>query len=60
MSIPASTLELPRPRFRLRPIRVAEFSMLLLFAVVTGLPLAVSAYRQLQFSAARASGRVWI
>jgi len=39
MSIPASTLELPRPRFRLRPIRVAEFSMLLLFAVLTGLPL---------------------
>ena len=39
MSIPASTIDLPRPRFRLRPIRVAECSMLLLFTVLTGLPL---------------------
>jgi iron(III) transport system permease protein len=39
MSAPATSIEIPRPKFRLRPIRVAEFSMLLFFGVVMGLPL---------------------
>ena len=39
MSLPATTLEISRPRFRLPPIRLAEFCMLLFFGVVTGLPL---------------------
>jgi iron(III) transport system permease protein len=39
MSLPATTLEIPRPKFRLPPIRLAEFCMLLFFGVVTGLPL---------------------
>lgn len=39
MSLPASTGLLARPKFRLRPIRVAEIVALLFFAVVMGLPL---------------------
>jgi iron(III) transport system permease protein len=39
MNSSAPTLALPRLKFRLRPFRLAEFLMLLFFAVAMGLPL---------------------
>jgi len=39
MGVPATTIDLPRAKFRLRPMRAAEISLLLLLAVLMGLPL---------------------
>jgi iron(III) transport system permease protein len=39
MGVPATTIDWPRAKFRLRPIRAAEISLLFLLAGLMGLPL---------------------
>jgi hypothetical protein len=39
MKSPTATLSLPMTRFRLRPIRIAEFTFLVFLIAAMGLPL---------------------